>query len=306
MRAGHASRTAEYMALFRALESTKPPARRLFNDPEASRFLTRRLRAVVLASGVPLLGSLICAYIDRRWPGPRLSGIVRTRVIDDLVEESLEQGVSQLGLLGAGYDTRATRLAAATSARVFELDHPATQSRKCTLLGEVPERISYVPVDFERDSLSEVLEKTRLVREEPAFVLWEGVFSYLTPEAIDATLEAIGGACGPGSRLLLTYVDDRALAPDQTAGSAWQDAVSGAGEPFRTGLDPARAADFFSERGMLLLRDESTAEAARRLGVGAAEAIPGFYRLALLDPVAGRTVQAGSGLGRAEGDGAVP
>ena len=42
MKEGRASRTAEYMALFRALESTLPEDRRLFADPFAATFLTPR------------------------------------------------------------------------------------------------------------------------------------------------------------------------------------------------------------------------------------------------------------------------
>jgi hypothetical protein len=64
---------------------------------------------------------------------------------------------------------------------------------------------------------------------------------------------------------------------------AWLTAVSDAGEPFRTGLDPHRAAAFFAERGLRMREDESTTAAARRLGVVGAETIPDVYRLATLE-----------------------
>jgi len=41
MQKGRASRTAEYMALFRALESSLPEAKRLFDDPMFSRPTTQ-------------------------------------------------------------------------------------------------------------------------------------------------------------------------------------------------------------------------------------------------------------------------
>jgi methyltransferase (TIGR00027 family) len=124
------SRTAEYMALFRALESAQPADRRLFEDPNAARFLRPALRLVAIAARRPALRAAIVAFIDRRWPGPRLSGVVRTRVIDDFVVSAIDGGCTQLVLLGAGYDTRATRLAQVSPAVVFEVDHPATQARK--------------------------------------------------------------------------------------------------------------------------------------------------------------------------------
>ena len=92
MRSDSASRTAAYMALFRAIESSRPVTERLFDDPLAPVFLDRRLRIAALASRLPIAGKLISWYIDRRWPGPRPSGVVRTRVIDDAVREALTEG----------------------------------------------------------------------------------------------------------------------------------------------------------------------------------------------------------------------
>jgi methyltransferase (TIGR00027 family) len=272
------------MALFRALESAEAADRRLFEDPDAARFLRPSLRLVALAARRPALRARILAFIDRRWPGPRLSGVVRTRVIDDFVVSAVDGGCTQLVLLGAGYDTRATRLAHASSAVVFEVDHPATQARKRSLLGPLPERIRYVPVDFEHDRLLHALADAGFDREQPSCVLWEGVFSYLTPEAIDATLSAMVELCGPGSRILITYVDQRALDPSSSYPQAWLAAVREVGEPFRTGLDPNQAPAFFAQRRLSLRHDESTAEAAVRLGVAGAQSIPGFYRLARLQP----------------------
>jgi methyltransferase (TIGR00027 family) len=276
------SRTAEYMALFRALESAQATDRRLFEDPDAARFLRPSLRAVAIAARSAALRAPIIAFIDRRWPGPRLSGVVRTRVIDDFVVSTVDGGCTQLVLLGAGYDTRATRLAQAASAVVFEVDHPATQARKRSVLGALPERIRYVSVDFEHDRLLPALADAGFDRDQPSCVLWEGVFSYLTPEAIDATLGALVELCGPGSRILITYVDRRALDAPAHTHKPWLTAVGDAGEPFQTGLDPSQAHAFFAQRKLSLRHDESTTEAALRLGVTGAQSIPDFYRLATL------------------------
>jgi O-methyltransferase involved in polyketide biosynthesis len=113
-------------------------------------------------------------------------------------------------------------------------------------------------------------------------VVWEGVFSYLTTEAIDATLGWCVRACPAGSRLVLTYLDQAAIGPRDEA-PAWIAAVEDAGEPFITGLDPARAAEFFGDRRLALVSDESTRDGAERLLPERAEEIPGFYRVALLE-----------------------
>jgi methyltransferase (TIGR00027 family) len=285
MRSGSPSRTAAYMALFRAIESSKPADERLFEDPLALAFLDRRLRVVGLAARLPILGRLVPWYIDHRWPGPRLSGVVRTRAIDDAVREALVGGCSQLVLLGAGYDTRGYRLHEAAHVETFEVDHPVTQAAKRAALerelGTSSCRVHLVSVDFERDSLAKALDDAGLRPAIQTCVVWEGVFSYLTLDAIDATLRWAVEACAPGGRLILTYVDVAALRPaDRRA--PWITAVDRAGEPFVTGLDPSAAADFFAERGFDLLADASTRGLAERLAPSGASTIPSFYRVAVL------------------------
>jgi methyltransferase (TIGR00027 family) len=279
------------MALFRALESVRPEDERLFEDFAAAYFLRPTLRIVALASRFPPAHSLIVALIDHRWPGPRLSGVVRTRVIDDFVTGAIQAGCRQLVLLGAGYDTRATRLAAAAASTVLEVDHPATQARKRAALGHMPERIRYVPLDFESNALQPALIDAGLDDTQRTCVLLEGVFSYLTPEAIDATLAALVEVSAPGSQILLTYVDQRFLDTASPQAEAWFTAVHNAGEPFQAGLDPIQAPAFFAERNLGLLNDESTAQAARRLAVPKADTIPDLYRLATLEitPVSPRS-----------------
>jgi methyltransferase (TIGR00027 family) len=274
------------VALFRAIETARPADRRLFTDPLAPAFLTGRLKRAALAARTPCIGDAVPKYIDRRWPGPRLSAVVRTRVIDDALRDAIAAGCRQLVLLGAGYDTRPYRLPETTGMGAFEVDHPATQAIKRTVLERelpaMPSRVRFVPVDFERDSLDEALNGAGLDHQVKTCVVWEGVFSYLTTEAIDATLGWCVRACPAGSRLVLTYLDQAAIGPrDETP--AWIAAVEDAGEPFITGLDPARAAEFFADRRLALVTDESTRDGAERLLPERAEEIPGFYRVALLE-----------------------
>jgi methyltransferase (TIGR00027 family) len=303
MDAGAPSRTAEYMALFRALESARLPQRRLFEDRSAACFLRPGLRAVVRAARLPPLAWAACAYIDRRWPGPRPSGVVRTRVIDDFVVSAISGGCTQALLLGAGYDTRAGRLGVLASASVFEVDHPTTQRHKREALGATPRNVRYVPADLERDSLAAALPEAGFDRGQRTCVVWEGVFSYLTPEAIDLTLSVLVELCPPASRILLTYVDERALAGPQTARPAWVAAVQAVGEPFRTGLHPEHASAFFAQRGLCLRADESTTQAAHRLRAARAQTIPGFYRLATLELPAAADEEAGSACTRSHSSG---
>jgi len=101
MREGHASRTAEHNALFRALESALPESRRLFKDPLARAFLTWPFAVVTWLAVVPGLRELVPWFIDNRWPGVRSSVVARTRLIDDAIAASLGERTEQLVILGA-------------------------------------------------------------------------------------------------------------------------------------------------------------------------------------------------------------
>jgi leucine carboxyl methyltransferase len=140
------SRTAEFVALFRALESRLSADQRLFDDPYAHAFLGTRLRAVLALARVPVTGRLLIEAIDRGWPGARVSVVVRTRFIDDALKEALADGIDQVAIIGSGFDTRPYRVPGAERAQIFEIDTPGTLHRTRTrieaLLGQLPPHVS--------------------------------------------------------------------------------------------------------------------------------------------------------------------
>jgi methyltransferase (TIGR00027 family) len=285
MRVGQYSRTAEYMAFFRALETLEPAERRLFADPLAASFLTRPLAAVAAAANVPMIGGLVPRLIDWRVPGPRQSAVVRTKVLDDAVNAAADRGIEQLIVLGAGYDCRAYRLPRARDLRVFEVDHPDTQVVKRRVIeqafGQLPAHVQFVPVDFDHDDLAAVLDAAGLERGRPSFVLWEGVVSYLTSEAVDSTVRWTREVAGRGSELALTYVHRGLIEGivDFPHAGPWVRSVAAAGEPFVFGFDPEQLPEYLCDRGWRLVEDISTTEALVRYGRSPAR-VPAFYRIA--------------------------
>jgi methyltransferase (TIGR00027 family) len=285
VRPGRESRTAEFVALFRALETVQSASERMFSDPLAVAFLGRRLRACVAIARLPGVGKSVPALLDRRWPGPRPSAVARTRQIDDWVQDALNRGLDQLVLLGAGYDSRPYRLGGVRQVRAFEVDHPATQAVKRRvveeLFGTVPAHVRFVPVDFDRDELAPAMVAAGLDADRRTYLVWEGVLAYLTPEAVDATLRWAAAISGPGSELAFTYVHRGLL--DGTVhfphAEPWVDSVRAAGEPFVFGLDPGRLDAFLEERGWRLLEDLSTTEALAQHGRDVRR-VPSFYRIA--------------------------
>jgi methyltransferase (TIGR00027 family) len=111
--------------------------------------------------------------------------------------------------LGAGLDSFAYRRdAERRGLRIFEVDHPATQAWKRERLAASgilePDRVSFVPVDFERDDFDELLHVHGFNHGAPSVVAWLGVTYYLTHDANEATLRRIA-RWAPATRLVLDY-----------------------------------------------------------------------------------------------------
>jgi methyltransferase (TIGR00027 family) len=276
------------MALFRAVETAEAPERRLFQDLYAVPLLSGSLRVLAQIARMPVLGRLVTAFLDLGWPYTRSSAVVRTRLIDDLVRESIRAGAQQLVLLGAGMDSRAYRLEETHSIQAFEVDHPATQRAKRERLKrrvKLPmENLHFVEVDFERDDVEWKLKEAGFYEKAPAVVLWEGVVSYLSEPAVHANLFVLGHLLAPQSRLIVTYVHQGALDGSiMFRGSGrWKSWVRRSGEPFTFGFDPTLLSEMLAQYGFLLESDVSTAEAARQYCIdsGRSESGSELYRVA--------------------------
>lgn len=276
------------MAFFRALESCQPVHRRLFSDPLASGFLSGGLRALAATAHLPGLRSLLPRLVDRRNPGPRVSALVRTRMIDDQLSRGLTDGAAQIVILGAGYDSRAYRVAQAEAARVYEVDHPATQAVKrrglVRALGAEPANVVWVGVDFLREDFGSALLDAGYSASAATFFIWEGVTNYLDAGSVESTFRWVSGHSAPGSRVSFTYVDRGLLDGSVPFGGSerWLAAVQRAGEPFTFGLVPAELESYLAGTGLCLLSDESTAQALARLQ-GRWPVPPAFYHVALAE-----------------------
>lgn len=274
------SRTAEHNALFRAMECARAPQKRIVHDPLAKEFLGVFFRFVALLSRIPMISGLLCRYIDCRWPGSRTSVIARTRWIDDRLTAALADGVAQVVLLGAGFDSRAYRISGATRARFFEVDHPNTSATKWAhvrhIFGTLPEHVKYVPVDFQRDSLRDSLESAGFNPQSRTVVIWEGVSNYLTEQAVRKTLAFVADLSA-GTTLVFTYVDRTVLdKPEQFAGgSEVQRLIAKLEEPWTFGIYPGEAPGFFRQCGLYLDSDLSAVE-YRNQYYGTAKPINGY------------------------------
>ncbi|SHG94459.1 class I SAM-dependent methyltransferase [Streptoalloteichus hindustanus] len=113
----------------------------------------------------------------------------RTRFYDDAVRSAVDQGVRQVVVLAAGYDSRAWRLAR-PGVRFFEVDHPATRADKRRRAPAGGPRFG--SVDLETEPLDRALLAAGLATDEPALFTVEGLTMYLGERRVRALLTALG------------------------------------------------------------------------------------------------------------------
>jgi methyltransferase (TIGR00027 family) len=169
---------------------------------------------------------------------------VRSRLAEDEWTIAEQAGVRQYVILGAGLDTYAYRHPTGPS-RIFEVDLPTTQRMKRSLLQDAgiaePDTVRYVPVDFETESLNDMLSRAGFDKTAPVFFSWLGVTPYLDEEAVLTTLRFIA-ACASGSKLVFDYIVQPALlSPMERMGLEMLAAkLAEGGEPLKTFFDPAQ------------------------------------------------------------------
>jgi len=260
------SKTAVFAAVHRTLAHGAHGGPPFGPDRLASVFLPAPLRFLFRFA---FLRNRVRRKIERLVPGLHAYMIARTAFFDRWFADALAAQVPQIVLLGAGYDTRAFRLARQNRcSRIFELDIAPTQQRKRACLKramiDLPDWLTLAPIDFERDSLSGVLAAAGWDGGQATAFLWEGVSYYLDPAAVDATLAFVRDHAGPGGALAFDFsvARSRAEAGDAYGSAAFFTVLERdhPGEAFRFSLDDEQAGEFLARRGFSHVRLMNPAE----------------------------------------------
>jgi methyltransferase (TIGR00027 family) len=214
---------------------------------------------------------------------------LRHRFIDDHLVQLLDAGAAQVVLLGAGYDTRAYRFAERLDGRpVFEVDLPAISRAKAAVVARNADKFPAtnmvrVEIDFESQSLADVLSSAGFTAGALTYVTWEGVPMYLTRAAIKATLDAVHALTAPGSVVahdMWTVVDDPS--PMGSARRLAPSALSFIGEPVTFCVHPEEIGCFYDQRGFAIAEIATADELADRYAAAGERALvdPSMYALA--------------------------
>lgn len=254
---------AEGIAMHRVRESQKPEGERILYDPYAVHFVSPGTQE--FAASHPAEARAMLDRVNSLFPGLDNSIRARVRYFDDFVRRSLEGGMEQLVILGAGYDTRAYRIQGLDRIKVFEVDHPGTQDVKTAkvreIFGSLPGHVTYVPVDFESEKLEEKLPQHGYDRSKKTLFVMEGLIMYIPPDAVDQTLSFVAHNSGKGSVIIFDYYPQSVL--DGRAGEAGENIrnyVIRAGEPLQFGIEPDEIEPYLAVRGFSQVRNVTAAE----------------------------------------------
>ena len=198
------SRTAGFICMYRAASYLEKKELYQSGDYIAPRLLPGLIKFLVRYK-----------LINFKWPffpkGIYEYVIARTKYIDNIFKESIENGIEQILLFGAGFDTRAIRFAGKNiKTKIFELDTLYTQTAKINQFKKrgisIPENTILISIDFNVDSVSEKLESNGFKRNKTTLFIMEGIIQYLNKEAVDELFKLLYELAEPESKVVFDYI----------------------------------------------------------------------------------------------------
>ena len=139
-------------------------------------------------------------------PGVRRWIAARTRFFDQATLAAIDAGITQIVIVGAGYDGRALRFGG-SGIHFFELDQAITQRdkrRRLEALGVAPDAVTFIAHDLTRGDLAGVMAAAGHVEDRATLYICEGLLIYLEPQVGEELLGSLRDRAAPGSRLALS------------------------------------------------------------------------------------------------------
>jgi methyltransferase (TIGR00027 family) len=159
-----------------------------------------------------------------------------------------------------GLVTRPYRIPGIDRLNIIEVDLPNIQQIKKhriqRFLGSFPSHVRYVSLDFNVQSLEDVLPMDGLDLAKPVLFIWEGVTQYISLDSINHVFDFISKTAS-GSRVVFTYVPQRVINKTSSAAGVSTLALfmEANNSPWVFGIDPSRTAEFIKPFHLELIED---------------------------------------------------
>jgi len=228
------SDTALWVAIYRAMETERPDA--IFRDPFARRLGGERGQAIVDA--MPRGRST-------SWPM-----VVRTAVMDEIIQRCVQQGATTVLNLAAGLDARPYRMDLPPTLRWLHVDMPdMIDYFRQNMAGETPRcQVEFVAADL-RDATVRRDVLAQAAARGPVLAITEGLLIYLEADDVAHARWWLTDLASP---MLLKFLEKQ-----------WQPSLRAGNAPFRFG--PAEGTAFFAPFGWREAEFRSTWEESQRL-----------------------------------------
>lgn len=207
----------------------------VFNDPYALA-IVGGLNSEFIQQQIPDCDKLSARYLRAYFSS-------RSRIVDDELYSSMNDGVSQLLICGAGLDTSRFRVDD-TQLRIFELDHPNTQAWRSDIIRELNWKPNadyfQLPIDFAAVRIEEILRNTAFDSRHKSFFSILGLAPYLTRQNLTQLFFDIRQLSPSGSKIVFDFVIERNLLPPwkQAAHDKLSQRMESIGLPWRSSFDP--------------------------------------------------------------------
>jgi methyltransferase (TIGR00027 family) len=220
--------TAFVVAEFRARENAERHP--LYLDPIVPIFLDARTKRAADA---------IAADFAAAENNVRL----RTRYLDDRLDEQLADDCRQVVILGSGLDTRAVRKRV-QGVVCFEIDDPSTVNFKRARLAErgIDAPIQFIAGNYVTSGTLPLLEANGFDGDVPSFFIWEGNTMYLTEAAVVQVLHDLSSRVRRFS-ISFDYMDRSVVArtTGEPGATGFVERFAAIGAPWTYGIDDLAA-----------------------------------------------------------------
>ena len=177
----------------------------------------------------------------------------RTNYFDDVLQTSMDNGIKQIVIVAAGYDSRAYRFGNANpDVQFFEVDLPQVIKAKTEdveALGLNNDMVEYIGADLANVAIKDALmNNDKFVAAEPTLYLVEGLVYYLPQKAVDNLFKSLGEVAFPGSILSYDFANYCLFMTTCENLPAWEiytflEILDLKKEPWKSGMEPEKQSE---------------------------------------------------------------
>ncbi|MEG3638810.1 class I SAM-dependent methyltransferase [Magnetococcus sp. PR-3] len=234
-------------------EQSEACRRVLASIPQGKKRL-KQLDSVVYRTLAPLMEYALVPGITRHY-------VLRKHHIEQTTRTLLNQQISQIVVLGAGFDTLGWRLSQShPHLTIIEIDHPNTSELKQAALVDKPvDNLHFLAVDLGKEPLPKVLERAPFYDPaQKSLFICEGVLMYLPEVAVQALLGFLRQVNQHPIHLLFSALEPMG-SPQNNTRWLLQQYLRFAGEGLMWDKPQAQMESFLAENGFDLLESDNGA-----------------------------------------------